>query len=183
MKAKSEIHLLTEIVKLLKRYGPETFERLAGEITSPQFSEQLGSILSRVAKAGQAAQIGRSEQKKQTKPVDSEQFHSGLRSSLMQLRTTEPEKSVLLTRFYDSLVARTVLPTLREIRDFAADAGLPRLKATARDKAIGPLVKGLMGLPVDELRDKLASLKPVSREDDRSLEGWTNIILGREMRR
>jgi len=178
LKHKSEFELLRELAELLRRYGPETFEKLATEISSPHFSKMLGSMLSSVAMAGRHAQISRSEQKKSRRKLE-----GGIPSILVQLRTTEPEKSTLLARFYDSLSAKAVLPTLREIQEFAADAGLPRLKATAREKAITPLLKGLMSLPVKEMRDRLALLKPVSKEDDRSLEGWTNIILGSEMRR
>jgi hypothetical protein len=105
------------------------------------------------------------------------------RSSLVTVGKTEPEKSDLLVKFYDGLTAKTVLPTLRDIQAFVSDMGLPPLKATARDKAIVPLTKALLPLSLEVLKARLAEVKSVSNQDDRSLEGWSNIILDKERRK
>ena len=61
--------------------------------------------------------------------------------------------------------------------------GLPPLNATARDKAIVPLTKALLPLSLEVLKARLAEVKSVSNQDDRSLEGWSNIILDKERRK
>lgn len=167
MSDKPEFELLIEIAKLLKKYGPEAFESLAQGLSSPEFSERLASILTA------SARIGRSEQKK----AESKRMTKDFRLSVIELGETEPEKSALLLTLYDSLMAKTLLPTLREIQIYVSDMGLPPVKVTTRDKTIVPLIKTLMNLPINELKDKLSVIKPVSTQDDRSLEGWSNIIL------
>lgn len=171
-----ELELLVEIAKLLKKYGPETFEILSGNLSSPEFAERLVSILSttaRVARTVRAKGLETTERKKS--PRD-------FRSSLVALEKTDKEKSTLLIKFYDDLMAKTFLPKLRDIQAFVEDNGLPPAKATARDKAIIPLFKALSPLPLDELRSRLSMLKPVSTKDDRSLEGWSKIILDKDRR-
>jgi len=174
--SKPELELLIEIAKLFKKYGPETFESLAANFSSPEFSERLVTILSTTAKIARTAQPKGTEQAERKRPP------RDFRSSLVALENAEPEKSALLVRFYDDLMAKTVLPTLRDIQAFVSDAGLPSVKATARDKAITPFLKTLVPMPLDELRTRLSDIRSVSIRDDRSLEGWSNIILDKERR-
>lgn len=176
MSDKPELELLIEVAKLLKKYGPDAFEKLAESLSTPEFSERLTTILSSTAKTACSVKkdVQPSEERKQT-PRD-------FRSSLVALAKTKPEKSELLLKFYDSLMAKTSLPTLRDIQSFISDMGLSPLKATARDKAIIPFVKSFLPLGVDEIKAKLVRIKPVSVADDRSLEGWSNIILDKERR-
>ncbi|MBT9132901.1 MAG: hypothetical protein DDT32_01315 [Syntrophomonadaceae bacterium] len=166
-----EFALLVDIAKLLKKYGPDTFESLAKAISSPQFSEQLTSILVNTAT------IGRPLQEKKGYRNRPNTTQRDFRSSLVSLSQTEPEKAKLLISFYDGVGAKTLLPTLRDLQSFASDAGLPPLKATSRIKAIMPLTRALIPMDVQELSALLSSIRSVSPSDDRSLEGWTNIIL------
>lgn len=177
MSDRPEFALLIEIAKLLRKYGPETFESLAENLSTPEFSERLVSVLSTVAKTG------RTVRPKESETAEERRSLRDFRSSLVAAGKTEPEKSELLVKFYDGLTAKTILPTLRDIQAFASDMGLPPLKATARDKAVIPLTKALLPLPLEELRARLAAVKPVSNQDDRSLEGWSNIILDKERRK
>lgn len=176
MTNKPEFELLVEITKLLKKYGPETFENLAGNLSTPEFSERLVSILSTTARTARTVRTKEPESPEQKRAT------RDFRSSLVILEKTEQEKSALLVKFYDDLMAQTVLPTLREIRAFTSDTGLPPVRATSRDKAIVPFLKTLLPLSLDELKSKLSTIRPVSTKDDRSLEGWSNIILDRERR-
>ncbi|MBI1927970.1 hypothetical protein HYR99_27475 [Candidatus Poribacteria bacterium] len=176
MSERSEFELLMEIAKLLKKYGPDTFEKLASVLSSRDFSEHLASVLSSLAKES------RSAQRRKTSLADSTRAPRDFRSSLIQMKESEPDKSALLLKLYDDLTAKAVLPTLRDIHAFASDAGLPPIKANSRNKAIVPLLKMLMVLPLDELQLKLSAIESASMRDDRSLEGWSNIILDKERR-
>src|SRR5687767_11741141 len=108
MNDRSELELLVEIAKLLKKYGPETFEKLAENLSSPEFSERLTSVLFTTARAARSIKKDFSAEPKQT-PRD-------FRSSLVALAKTESEKSDLLIKFYDGLSAKLLLPTLRDIQ-------------------------------------------------------------------
>jgi hypothetical protein len=171
-----ELELFVEIAKLIKKYGPETFESLSGKLSSPGYTERLVAILSTTARIARMARVNAPETTKHQK------FPRDFRSSLVALEKTDKEKSGLLIEFYDDLMAKTFLPTLKDIQAFVADHGLPPAKATARDKAIIPLFKALLPLPLDELKRRLLTLKSVSNKDDRSLEGWSNIILNKSHR-
>jgi hypothetical protein len=174
-----ELELLVEIAKLLKRYGPETFEGLAQGLSTPEFSERLVSVLIMTAKTGRTARPKEREIEVTRRRPNVRDF----RSSLVDLGKSEPEKSDLLIRFYDELSAKAVLPTMRDIQGFASDMGLPSLNATARSKAIIPLVKALLPLPLEDLRARLMTVKRVQNQDDRSLEGWGKIILDKDDRK
>lgn len=176
MSNKPEFELLAEIAKLLKKYGPEAFEMLSRNLSSPDFSGRLISILSTTAR------VARTVRRNEIGGIEHKGFSKDFRTSLVALEKTEPEKSALLTKLYDDMKAKTVLPTLRNIFAFASDNGLPSITATARDKAIVPFLKTLMPLPLLELKSKLSSIKPVPVKDDRSLEGWSNIILDKASR-
>lgn len=172
MNDKPEFGLLVDIAKLLKKYGPETFEGLAKNLSSPKFSERLVSILSATAKTGRTVGV---KAKSEFSPRD-------FRTSLVELEKTEPDRSTLLLKLYDSLMVKSLLPTLRDIQTFVSDTGLPPFKATARSKAIVPFMKTLLNLPLDELKVKLSAIQSVSSQDNRSLEGWSNIILDKRRR-
>lgn len=176
MTDKPELELLVEIAKLLRKYGPQAFEDLSSALSSPEFSRCLASVLSGTARQA------RSLRPEGYDASDRKQRSRDFRSSLVSLEEIDPEKSELLVKFYDDLMAQTVLPSLRDIRAFASDAGLPPAKATARNKAMVPLLKTLLHLSTDELRSKLSAVKRVSTTDDRSLEGWSSIILNKDRR-
>lgn len=176
MNNKPEFELLIDIAKLLKKYGPDTFESLAQNLSSPKFSELLGSILLAAAKATRKVQT------KKAGTIETKRGSGSFRSSLIALEKKDHNKAELLVKFYDDLMSKAILPTLRDIQAFASDNGLPAVKATARDKAIVPFIKALLPLHFDELKSRLLKIRPVSSKDDRSLEGWSNIILDKERR-
>ena len=176
MSNRPEFELLSEIAKLLKKYGPETFESLSENLSSPEFSECLVSVLTTAAK------VGRTTRAKEVKTTEQRRSPRDFRSSLVAIGKTEPEKSALLVKFYDGLTAKTFLPTLRDVQAFVSDTGLPPVKAKARHKAIVPLVKALLPLSLEDIKAKLSVIKRVPVQDDRSLEGWSNLILDKERR-
>ncbi len=162
----SEFELLAELARLLKKYGPETFEGLAEHLSSPEFSQRLVTLLSATARQGRA--MGVSEDR---------QLLRNIRTSLTELQHREPEKAKLLLRLYDGMVAKNILPTRRDIEAFVSEMGLLPIKTNVRKTAIASLINALMVFPIDELKAKLSTTDPI--QDDRSLEGWSNIILDR----
>ena len=171
MSNNSELDLLVDIAKLLKKYGPSTFETLSTTLSSPDFLNKLSLLLSKSASAARTSGLNSAQDRKEKNQKTT------FRSSLLSLHEIEPEKSTILVQLYDDLMAKTVLPTLRDLQAFASDMGLPSIKAAARDKAVVPFLKSLMLLDTNQLKSIIAGMKKVNSEDDRSLEGWSNIIL------
>jgi hypothetical protein len=167
----SDFDLLADIARLLKKYGPEAFERLAENLSSPEFLEHLVTILKTSTKAGMTANIGRHTRKKKQSSAD-------FRSSLTAL--DDKEKAELLLKFYDGLMSKTLLPTLRSLQSFISDAGLPPSKTKVREKAIIQAIRTLRALSLDELKSILSTVSQAPLQDDRSLEGWSNIILNKK---
>ncbi len=166
-----DFDLLADVARLLKKYGPEAFEHLAENLSSPEFFERLISILRTSAKAGATVKAAKRPVRKKQSPAD-------FRTSIVSLR--DKEKSDLLLKFYDDLMAKTILPTLRSLQSFVSDAGLPPFKAKIREKAVVQVVKNLMVLSLEELQLLLSTIRQVPSQDDRSLEGWSNIILNKK---
>jgi hypothetical protein len=169
----SSDELLIEVAELLKKYNPELSESIAKHLSSPEFVKRLVSILSTKSQ----------QHKKKRKPEEKlsavKRTQRGLRESLLQLEETEPEKSAILVKFYDELKDKSLLPEMQDIRKFSSDKGLPKIKVNSRRDAINPLVKSLLRLSVKEIKAKLNEIMPISIQDDRSLEGWADIILNK----
>lgn len=164
MTTQKELDLLVDLAKLLKRHGPETFESLATTISSPEMTQELSSILTQVARTGRKT----GQKREITIP-----------KSLTALESVEPEKYQLLINFYNDLTAKKVLLSLRDIQDFAANYGLAEIRAKSRHKAISPLFGSLIKLQNKQLIAIIQSVKRYSA-GDRSLEGWSNIILKKD---
>ncbi|MCF2145419.1 hypothetical protein IQ276_002915 [Desmonostoc muscorum LEGE 12446] len=198
-----EFELLIEIAKLLNKHSPEFSKSLAELLSSPKFIEHLVSVLSstntisstgitqqiKPTPSNQSLKTPRSSLTKKAKisqKKESQSARGSLPASvsypsfLKELEKTDLDKSVLLVKLYHSLMDKTLLPTLQDIRNFASDIGLSTIKATSRNKAIIHLVKDLLSLNIEQLKTKLDGLMPVLPQDDRSLEAWANIILDKE---
>lgn len=173
MKTQRELDLLADLAKLLKKYGTEPFESLAASISSPEMTQHLSVVLTQVAKI--ARTIPKTKRKTRSKERPS------VPRSLTALKNAEPEKYQLLMNFYNDLIAKSILPTLRDLQEFAIDCGLPEVRAKSKQKAISPLIGSLIKLPNEQLIAKIQSLKKCDM-GDRSLEGWSNIILNRHRR-
>ena len=171
MRKQRELDLLVDIAKLLKKYGPLTFASLAKSITLPEMVQHLSGILTHVAK------IGRTVSK--TKKYSKTRQDVSIPKALITLKSADPEKYQLLMNLYNALVAKTVLPSLKNIKEFAMDCGLPEVRAKSRQKAISPLIGSLIKSLDELIIAKIQSLKKYDT-GDRSLEGWSNIILNRK---
>jgi hypothetical protein len=168
--------LLVEIARLLTKYGPEPFEELARHIRDERFLNDLLVLLETSAHAG----------RRSTRPLGTKRKakteSKGLGKLLKQCEAEDPDKARALEKVYESLMSKRLLPTLRQIRDFAKDNGLPPIKATSRDKAIVPLVRGMVSMPSERIVSVLERDSHFEEKGDRTLEGWTNVILSRHGR-
>ncbi len=171
-----EFELLQDLAKLLRKHGPDLFEELARLLETPEFVERLRQILLVGAKVARQSGVT------QTRPRSQQLSLHDYRLSLLDHEQLGTEKSALLVRLYDGLMAKTLLPTMRELRSFAESSGLPTPKTSGRPKAIVEMIDELRKLSLDDLRPIISRLPPATGVSDRSLENWTRIIFDKELR-
>ena len=161
--------LLNDIIKLLHKHGPESFLSLSKTISDVRFLGNLESILTEIADCDKVSRIvGKKQQTSR----------NNIRKRLQELIQEQPEKGQILVDFYNGLTDKKYLQNLREIREFADELNLPTVKATSRDRALGPLMRDLMNLPVGDLKVVFRQINEVDSENsDRSLAGWSELIL------
>jgi hypothetical protein len=176
MNKDTKYDLLIDIIKLIKKYGPDTFFSLSEELSVISFNEKIADILHKTGKAAQKAGVQKPE------GIYSTKTKGPYRSQLLLLKETQPKKSELLLKFYDDLVAGHLLPNFQEMKNFVFENGLEPLKAKSRKTAIIPLVKQLIAIEESELENIIRNMPMVLKADDRSLAGWTDIILKKEPR-
>jgi len=168
----SELDLLADLVKLLRKYGADSFTQLSSRLANPEFVQSLSLVLEKVASEGRKSNV----------PNKEKTFPQSQRDFRHKLSEQEPEKAKVLVKFYDDLMAKSFLPSMRDIETFALDNNLPPIKAKSRQKAVIPLLKSLLLLPLEDLNLLLAKLKPSTYVNNRSLEGWSSLILDKEER-
>lgn len=165
--------LLKDLASLLKKHGPNAFTELADFLRSPDSVTDLISILETSGAVGRRAGITR-----QSRKGGSQGTKGSVKSILANIGDKDPEKAKRLSTFYGMLSTKRVLPTMRDLRAFADDNGLRPVLASSRDKAIPPLLRDLSTRSVEEIHDILQQIRPVDTQIDRTLEGWTDVILG-----
>lgn len=171
MNDNKELDLLTDLAKLMKRYGPATFEALAEQIMNPKFTGDLVNVLRTTAETYRAL----------PKRKNRSRSKEGNEAFLSSLNRSDAEKYALLMDLYDGLKNQSLLPTLRELKDFASDNGLPPVRAASREKALIPFVRTFRKMPVEEVREHLRRIRPTRSSGDRTLEGWSQIIFGNDV--
>jgi hypothetical protein len=176
MSETSEFDLLQDLARLLRKHGPEAFGKLAQRLGDPQFAEQLQQILSFGVRAAQL----KDEQKEGSENQGGSA--KDFRLQLVELGRADPERSALLVRLYDDLMAKTVLPTMPELRSFAQSSGLPVPRTSARARAVVEFLQSLQQQPLDEVRQAATRLPAAGGPGDRSLESWTRVIFDKSLR-
>lgn len=165
-----ELDLLIDLLKLRRKYGAKSFELLAKALSSPEMTKQLSEILANIPSKAKTLYVKKKSQRANKYKVP---------KALVTLERVDPQKYELLLKFFNDLVAKTVLPSLGDIKYFAEELGLPEVRAKSRQKAISPFISSLALLPFDKIKSRFQS-SGVYRTGDRSLEGWSKIILDKK---
>lgn len=171
MNEKHELDLLIDLAKLIKKHGPEAFEALATTIFSPEKSQLISNLLTQSANIGRASEESRKG--KSTRKARS------IKDLIYSIRESEPQKYNILLKFHDDYLSKAILPTLRDVKEFAQECGFTEIRGNSRKNFLGPLIKELIKMPEDELKSILNILIKYEKAD-RSLEGWSDLILGKE---
>ncbi len=172
MSSRKNLELLSDIAQLLIKHGPNSFEGLAQLLREDRFLDDLVALLNASAKAGR-----RSKRPLGPKQIQAERSR-GLNALLKHCESESPDKARALDHLYKKLVSKTVLPTLRDIRNFTEDNGMPPIIATSRQKAILPLLRSIVSAPPERITSLLETALSNEEKGERTLEGWTGLILG-----
>lgn len=162
-----EMDLLIDLVKLIKKYGPDAFEELANFFSSREKTEQLSLLLKNIAITSRSI----SQKHKENGFID-----SMIPPSLSQLKVQEPKKFTLLVEFYKKLQLEKILPSNESIKKFSVECGFSELKFESREEGIQLLIDLLIKVPEDQLRKNLGSFKR-SKSEGGNLEQWSKMIL------
>lgn len=162
-----ELDLLIDLAKLLRRYGADIFKSLAEHMASPELNESVSKVLSEIAERVPSKSRKTKKGPRQTFP-----------SLMDELKLTNPQKQLLLQEILDGLMNKFFLPTLSDLKAFSDDSNLSKITTKSRKTAINQLLFRLAELPEDQILKIVESLKTTG-SGDRSLQSWSNLILGK----
>jgi len=165
---KEDAQLLAELARLIDRYGPERFARLASVLRNPEEARELATVV-------EGALVVR----RSTNSRKGQANQTPLGSRILEiLKKSEPEKYQLLASFRDDFAAGKILSSMRLVRGFADENGIVLGSVSSRDKAITPLLRSMAALPLSRVQ---TLVQETAREqaDDRSLASWSDVIMGR----
>ncbi len=175
MITRQQKELLIDLAKLFDKYGTKPFEELADLLSSPETIQLWENFLRESSLAARTAGFEQGG-KRQRRP------RHAIKSELERIKSEDPEKHQALTRFHNTLLSKTVLPRLGDIRNFAQNHGLPMITAKSRERAIGPLLQSMIQLDTDSINKITESLPHSHTESFNDLEGWSDIIMDKKRR-
>lgn len=91
-----------------------------------------------------------------------------------------PEKYTSLTEFQIKLRSREVLPESQDIRQFAQVIGLKEISGKSRKDMINPLLRFLVEIPFDQLKNYISQAKGISEQErQQGFSVLTDKLIGR----
>jgi hypothetical protein len=168
-----ELQLLTDIAKLLERYGPDSYEALAILLSNEELTQTIiVTLLQHILLKAKSVSHNNVEQKPQVSKIS-----KTFRSSLVAITEKDFERGTLLLHLFDGLQNKKFLPTLRAMKTFAEDNGLVLITAKSRKMAINQVVKSFLTMPINEIKSIIKLLEEQTSLENSSLEAWSSIIL------
>lgn len=162
--------LLIDLAKLFDKYGTQPFEELAELLSSPETVELWVNFLRESSVAAKKAGFEQSGKQKRGP-------RQTVQSELERIKSEDPEKHGVLVRFHDALLSKTILPNLRDVRNFVRNRGLPVITAKSREQTISPLIQSLISLDADAINEIVESVPHSHKESFNDLEEWAKIIM------
>ncbi len=174
MTNKNGYDLLIDLAKLLKKYGSDTFLSLADKLSNQEIFSTISNILYTTAKNKPYVSAIKKKQKKT--------IGIQIQELLESTRNMEPDKFNLLSDFYNRFISKTIFPSIKDIKAFVVNNKIQIPEIKSRDRAALNLIEYLSKLPSDKISimtDIKVKLSTINKKEDsdRSLQGWTDIIL------
>ncbi len=170
MITRKQKELLMDLVKLFDKHGTQPFEELAELLSSPETIELWVNFLRQSSTAARKAGFEQNG-KRRGGP------RRAVKSELERIKSEDPEKHQALASFRDVLLSKTILPQLKDVRNFAQTRGLPAITARSREQAIFLLLQSMIALDTNVINKIIESLPSSPTETVNDLEEWTRIIM------
>ena len=173
MITRQQKELLIDLARLFDKHGTKPFEELADLLSSPETIQIWVDFLRKSSIAAQEAGFEQSAKRKiPPRRVVKLEFE--------RIKSEDPKKHKALTRLRDALLSKTVLPNLRDVRNFAQNRGLPSITAKSREQAIFPLIQSIIPLDTDIINEITESLPHSPPESFNDFEKWSEIIMDKK---
>lgn len=166
MRQADPLVLLEDLVKLLKKHGPESFEALAAMVDSPEFVSAFATILRTVAAQG------RSSGSESPKKGNKQQRQASL---LERVEDDDPDKYAALSELRGLLMNPGTVPHLRDLHDLGDRLGVGLRATRSRKDAADALIRQLATQSLEEI--KRLNSRLLSEAPGGALSDWSDIIL------
>lgn len=169
-----DLNLLNDLVKLWKKYGPESFERLRNLLRSGEMPAEMESVLTTVTTSAKIKAM-----QKKTSVLKSKEMRPHAESQLPYLRNSQPAKYDILKQFYEEMREKKILAMTRDVVSFSAHIGLVVPKKASRDIIIGRIMTYLSQEPLEQIKIWVEEARK-SGTTGQTLDEWADIILKRK---
>jgi hypothetical protein len=169
MISETDLEILRKLSKSLSRLEPHAVKRVIFLLTEEENRAEVLDWLSKETDPSRRPQKRRRED-----------APGVIRNKLLSMSKLDPERSSILLSFFEKLFQKSVLPTLRDIKAFSGDNCLGEIRGDSREKALLKLFTALDHVPTGNL-SQLFDRLPTDLQGDRSLEGWSRVILGNKV--
>lgn len=166
--------LLEDIARLVGKYKPEDWEALVAWLREDRL-EDLRVLVIEMALASREVKAQRKPRSRTRKQAPSRIPH--LRDRIKQVRQADPASADLLDEIWLKLRERELLPTVADVRAFAAMLGKKKLDAARRDQAVTELMEHLAGVEPERLQEEMRATLASERRFGDEYERWVSLIL------
>ena len=160
--------LLEDMAKLVKKYGASTFSELSDEMSSPEFQRRFVNLISNIGEATKNLKIKKGNRKNPLEIID---------NKIKTVKENDERRGEILEKIFRDLINKKILPTFRDVKIFIEDNDLGIFNSKSRQAILSPLMKKLILLDTAELSKLIRNIPENQEDSNRSLSGWSNIIL------
>jgi hypothetical protein len=170
--------LVKELLFLYAKYGPEAFQAAARELRGGRPADLIAEAVENLPEAAgrdgaRRTYAGRSGTPKKSKHDLAEDYVYRLRNSALPIERK-------IANFLAKILDREMLKTSVSLRDYMSFIGMPVVDHISdRYNAVRRIGDHLLSLPENQVEDQIDAAGDI-KENDSSLQRWTNIIVKRE---
>lgn len=173
MKDSPKSPLLEDLMRLYAKYGGDAFVEVARQLRDPEFVRLAVTVLERIASAVPHDLKDKFDSRRKRSRLES------LVEFASQLGGNDEEKKGSLTVLAGQISSRQVFRTAKEIAKFSREHRLRVSSSPKRDSAARQLLESIAEHPSDVVKKIVSSVPQAGKQPDSSLQGWSDIILGK----
>ena len=175
MSKRDEEDLTSDLIGLLRQYGPDVFTQVAQKLASPRLVEQLLSLLKDTASAT-----------RETSGVERivagpRPGKTALTAAILAVQHYDPEKAEQIRDLWDDLLEKRLQTPTREIMMFVGLDTSAQVATLSRQDAIQRLIERFLSLPLEEVRERILKIRMHDPQNN-TLEKWADLILNPDYR-